>query len=199
MNATLGPIKVLDAPLDLIDNDSAILHLKPGCCYALLLQNDDVLGVAFSGPSSFAVDAIAETPSGAVGRSFSIDLHGIQICLGAIPSDIVSHNATTEEITESGISESLLEETVGKWTRKWSDWDVSQNDSTLMFAGSDDKESRILFVLSANQFVFVYGAFVHVMRGNRLVAISGRGVILTTPHHPAFCFDWSGMHGAAEP
>ena len=79
---TDGPVMFTEGSHELISTDKALLTLTEGVAWVRVVNNGDRVGIAFAGPSRLAVDAIAETDAGAVGRSVVTRLEGMQLFLG---------------------------------------------------------------------------------------------------------------------
>ena len=72
---------VVTEEYDIISHEKAYVRMEPGCVWVYLLEDDKRVGIAYVGPSKFAVDAIAETDMGAMGESVTDTLEGIKCSL----------------------------------------------------------------------------------------------------------------------
>ncbi|MFW9794481.1 MAG: hypothetical protein ACFFEE_09270 [Candidatus Thorarchaeota archaeon] len=179
-------IMVTTQEIEIISHEMAYVRLEAGCVWAYLLEDGVRVGVAFSGPSKFAVDAIAETKMGAMGESVIGTLTGVQLFIGAASLENISKSADISDLQNQGYGapdnfikevDSTIEDLVnGKDTETRID---SKKDSWIFF-GRDSERKKILLVLSKEKgLVFIYGKMVYVVGDDNLVSVSKSGVVVS--------------------
>jgi len=179
-------VMVTTQEIDIISHEKAYVRMDTGCIWVYLLQDGVRVGVAFVGPSSFAVDAIAETEMGAMGESISGTLSGIQLFIGATSLENISKGADVSDTQRQGYSdhetftkkvESAIEDHMNGEKKKI-DIDSSR-DSKILF-GTDSNQKRLLLVLSEKEgLVFTYDKAVFVLGDDTLVSVSKSGVVVS--------------------
>lgn len=179
-------VMVITQEVEIISHEKAYVRLEAGCVWTYLLEDGVRVGVAFSGPSKFAVDAIAETKMGAMGESVTGTLIGVQLYIGVTSLENISKNADISDLkgqeynnTDDFITtvESTIEDFVnGKETQT----KIDMKKDTWIFFGKDNTETKILIVLSDRKgLVFIYGRMVHVVGDDNLVSVSKSGVVVS--------------------
>lgn len=179
-------VMVITQEVEIISHEKAYVRLEAGCVWTYLLEDGVRVGVAFSGPSKFAVDAIAETKMGAMGESVTGTLIGVQLYIGVTSLENISKNADISDLkgqeynnTDDFITtvESTIEDFVnGKETQT----KIDMKKDTWIFFGKDNTETKILLVLSDRKgLVFIYGRMVHVVGDDNLVSVSKSGVVVS--------------------
>ena len=179
-------VMVTNQEIEIISHEKAYVKLEAGCVWTYLLEDGVRVGVAFSGPSRFAVDAIAETKIGAIGESVTGTLAGVQLFIGAASLENISKGAENSDLQNQGYSntdaftkevESTIEDLVsGKDTKTRID---DKKDSWILF-GKDSEKKKILLVLSEKKgLVFMYGKMVYVVGDDNLVSVSKSGVVVS--------------------
>ncbi|MFW9981977.1 MAG: hypothetical protein ACFFE3_08685, partial [Candidatus Thorarchaeota archaeon] len=179
-------VMVITQEVEIISHEKAYVRLEAGCVWTYLLEDGVRVGVAFSGPSKFAVDAIAETKMGAMGESVTGTLIGVQLYIGVTSLENISKNADISDLkgqeynnTDDFITtvESTIEDFVnGKETQT----KIDMKKDTWIFFGKDNTETKILLVLSDRKgLVFIYGKMVHVVGDDNFVSVSKSGVVVS--------------------
>jgi hypothetical protein len=161
--------------------------MSAGCVWAYLLQDGVRVGVAFAGPSRFAVDAIAETDMGAMGESITGDLAGVQLFIGATSLENISKNAESSDTQAQGFHDAgsfvqAIETTINnhlngdnKKTK------IDKKKDSKIFFGVDSNDKKLLIVLSDEKgLVFTYGKSVFVLGDDNLVSVSKSGVVVSS-------------------
>ncbi|UCE10489.1 MAG: hypothetical protein JSW61_00760 [Candidatus Thorarchaeota archaeon] len=177
-------VMITTSALELISHEMAIVELEPGCIWTGLLDKGMRTGVAFTGPSRFAVDAIAETDVGAMGRSFSGRLGGIQFYVGDTKAiEGISSDAREQQVAAFGfnsISEFLKEVARARdeYAGEHSKTDFERRDGQI-FLGKDEEDIEVILVVRERELIFVYDKNVFVIGENGLVSVSGDGVAVT--------------------
>ena len=90
---------------EIISHEKAFVKMEAGCVWVYLLENDKRVGVAYAGPSRFAVDAIAETDMGAMGESVIGSLDGIQLFIGPSSLENISKSAESSDLQNQGFQD----------------------------------------------------------------------------------------------
>jgi hypothetical protein len=182
-----GNVMVTTQEIDIISHDKAYVRMSAGCVWAYLLQDGVRVGVAFAGPSRFAVDAIAETDMGAMGESITGDLSGVQLFIGATSLENISKNAESSDTQTQGFHDTgsfvqAIETTINdhlngdnKKTK------IDKKKDSKIFFGVDTNKKKLLIVLSDEKgLVFTYGKSVFVLGDDNLVSVSKSGVVVSS-------------------
>lgn len=187
---------------ELISHDKAYVKMDAGCLWVYLLEDDKRVGVAFIGPSSFAVDAIAETKMGAMGESVNGELSGVQLYIGASSLENISQPASSSDLQIKGFTNSesfisAIESTISDHLNgddKTSH--IDKKESSQIFFGKDSNGTKILIVLSEKKgLVFIYGKHVFVVDDDNLVSVSKKGVAVTNSDGKQIIIGKGGVHG----
>lgn len=179
-------VMVITQEVEIISHEKAYVKLEAGCVWAYLLEDGVRIGVAFSGPSRFAVDAIAETRMGAMGESVTGTLVGVQLFIGATSleniskiadiSDLRSQEYTNVDAFITSVRSTIEEFVNGEDTHS----KIDQKRDTWVFFGRDNTGTKILLVLSEKKgLVFIYGKMIHVVGDDNLVSVSRSGVVVS--------------------
>ena len=195
-------VMVTTQEIELISHEKAYVRMKTGCVWAYLIEDGVRVGVAFSGPSRFAVDAIAETKMGAMGESVTGTLAGVQLFIGATSLENISKGADISDLQNQGYSntdaftkevESTIEDLVnGKDTKTRID---DKKDSWILF-GKDSEKKKILLVLSEKKgLVFMYGKMVYVVGDDNFVSVSKSGVVVSNSDGKQIIVGMDGVAG----
>lgn len=179
-------VMVITQEVEIISHEKAYVKLEVGCVWAYLLEDGVRIGVAFSGPSRFAVDAIAETRMGAMGESVTGSLVGVQLFIGATSleniskiadiSDLRSQEYTNVDAFITSVRSTIEEFANGEDTHS----KIDQKRDTWVFFGRDNTGTKILLVLSEKKgLVFIYGKMIHVVGDDNLVSVSRSGVVVS--------------------
>ncbi len=173
--------------IDIISHEKAYVKMEAGCLWSYLLQDGVRVGVAFAGPSRFAVDAIAETDMGAMGESITGELSGVQLFIGDTSLENISKNVERSDTQKQGyqdaesftkaIETTIQEHINGEKNKTKID---SKKDSKIFF-GTDSNEKKLLLVISEEKgLVFTYGKSVFVIGDDNLVSVSKSGVVVSS-------------------
>ncbi len=185
-------VRVLEEPIRLVDEERSLVQLQPGCHWVSLMQEGERIGIAFVGPSSFAVDAIAETRMGAIGQSISGQLQGVQLYFGDANIESVSRVASDEEMNQSGLNGKSFEELVNNGLFTFKKWDMKLSLNSVVFLGIDESNAKILLLLSDDKIVFTHGNHIFIMKGQKMLTLNDQGVVLTGYRGVPF---YIGKHG----
>ena len=187
---------------ELISHEKAYVKMNAGCLWVYLLEDGKRVGIAFVGPSSFAVDAIAETEVGAMGESVSGELSGVQLYIGTSSLDNISQTAGNSDLQSKGFndSKSLIHEIESTINDHLNGDDKTSNideeEHSMIFFGRDTKETKILLVLGEKKgLVFIYGKHVFVVNDHNLVSVSKSGVALTNKDGKQIIIGKGGVYG----
>ncbi len=195
-------VMVTNQEIEIISHEQAYVKLEAGCVWTYLLEDGVRVGVAFSGPSRFAVDAIAETKMGAMGESVTGTLVGVQLFIGVTSLENISKSADISDIQNQEHSnaddftkavESVIEDLVnGKDTQT----KIDNKKDTWIFFGKDSEKTKILLVLSEKKgLVFIYGKMVHVVGDDNLVSVSKSGVVVSNSDGKQIIVGKAGIQG----
>jgi len=188
--------------IEIISHEKAYVRLEAGCVWSYLLEDGARIGVAFSGPSRFAVDAIAETKIGAIGESVTGTLVGVQLFIGPSSLENISKSADNSDLQNQEYSnadaftkavDSTIEDLVNNKDTK-TRFDIKKE--TWIFFGKDSSEKKIILVLSEKKgLVFIYGKLVHVVGDDNLVSVSKSGVVVSNSDGKQLIVNKDGIIG----
>jgi hypothetical protein len=180
-------VMVTTQEIDILSHEKAYVRMSAGCVWSYLLQDGVRVGVAFAGPSRFAVDAIAETDMGAMGESITGELSGVQLFIGVTSLENISKNAESSDTWNQGFSdpkvftkeiESTINEHLNGDNRKTK---IDRKKDSKIFFGIDSNQKKLLLVLSQEKgLVFTYGKSVFVLGDDNLVSVSKSGVVVSS-------------------
>lgn len=195
-------VMVTTQEIEIISHEKAYVRLEAGCVWSSLLEDGARIGVAFSGPSRFAVDAIAETKIGAIGESVTGTLVGVQLFIGPSSLENISKSADNSDLQNQEYSnadaftkavDSTIEDLVNNKDTK-TRFDIKKE--TWIFFGKDSSEKKILLVLSEKKgLVFIYGKLVHVVGDDNLVSVSKSGVVVSNSDGKQLIVNKDGIIG----
>ena len=195
-------VMVTTQEIEIISHEKAYVRLEAGCVWSSLLEDGARIGVAFSGPSRFAVDAIAETKIGAIGESVTGTLVGVQLFIGPSSLENISKSADNSDLQNQEYSnadaftkavDSTIEDLVNNKDTK-TRFDIKKE--TWIFFGKDSSEKKIILVLSEKKgLVFIYGKLVHVVGDDNLVSVSKSGVVVSNSDGKQLIVNKDGIIG----
>jgi len=172
--------------IEIISHEKAYVRMEAGCVWTYLIEDGARVGIAFSGPSRFAVDAIAETKMGAMGESVTGTLVGVQLFIGATSLENISKGVDNSDLQNQDYSDGAaftkaVENTIEDLTKgKHTNTALDRKKETWIFIGKDSSEKKVLLVLSDKKgLVFIYGKLVHVVGDDNLVSVSKSGVVVS--------------------
>ena len=171
---------------EIISHEKAFVKMEAGCVWVYLLEEDKRVGIAYAGPSRFAVDAIAETDMGAMGESVTGTLDGIQLFIGPSSLENISKSAESSDLQNQGFKDigALTEDIEVTIKEHWNGDDKkttidSKEESKILF-GKDSEKTKVLLVLSEEKgLVFTHGKIVYVLGDDNMVSVSKSGVVIT--------------------
>ena len=179
-------VMVTTQEIDILSHEKAYVRMSTGCVWTYLLQDGVRVGVAFAGPSRFAVDAIAETDMGAMGESITGDLSGVQLFIGASSLENISKNAESSDTQAQGYHdaggfvqavETAINDHINGDNKKTK---IDGKKDSKIFFGVDSNEKKLLIVISQEKgLVFTYGKSVFVLGDDNLVSVSKSGVVVS--------------------
>ena len=172
---------------DILSHDKAYVRMGAGCLWVHLLDDGVRVGVAFVGPSEFAVDAIAETDVGAMGESVVGTLDGVQFFIGPNSLESISQEVTTEQLQSQGFAdeaalvrtiETAIVEQFNGDTKKTK---LDKREKSSIFLGKDSDEKSVVLVMGEDHgLVFTHGKNVFVLGRDNMVSVSRSGVAITS-------------------
>ncbi|MFW9964570.1 MAG: hypothetical protein ACFFCX_13450 [Candidatus Sifarchaeia archaeon] len=188
--------------IDIISHEKAYVRMESGCVWVYLLEDGVRVGVAFAGPSSFVVDAIAETDMGAMGESITGVLSGIQVFIGSTSLENISRGADSSEIQQQGFKdaedlakqiESVVQEHLNGDNKKAK---IESKKDSRIFFGTDLKNKKLLLVLSEEKgLVFTYDKAVFVLGDDNMVSVSKSGVVVSNQDGKQIIIGKNGIVG----
>jgi hypothetical protein len=187
--------------IQLISADKALVEMERGCAWVNLESDGERVGFAFTGPSRYAVDAIAETEKGAIGESWSGYLSGVQIFLGTSEIERYSSEASDAELESHGFSESaqFLEKVEAAIHDK-----VNGNSSKVkidegqVLVGSDINKKSVILAVNNGKIAFVHGKNVFALSDDNVVSVTKKGVAVTGDHGRPIVISKDGIEGLDE-
>ncbi len=179
-------VMVINEEHEIISHEKAFVKMEAGCVWVYLLENDKRVGIAYTGPSRFAVDAIAETDLGAMGESVTGTLDRIQLFIGPSSLENISKSAGSSDLQNHGFQDigaftDEIENTVkGQLNGGDHKTSIDSKTESKIFFGTDSEKTKVLLVLSEKTgLVFTYGKLVYVLGDDNMVSVSKSGVVIT--------------------
>ncbi len=177
---TEGRVMITTTSYKLVSHDKAVVELETGCAWIHLAQGNRTVGIAFAGPSRFVVDAITETEMGALGKSVTTTLDGVQLYLGETAIETVSREAEDSDMGTLGFD----------GTRSFSDAvNIAVKDKVNgqgrthfekskgnVLLGTDVHSKSIVLVIEGKDMVFVYDENVFSVGEKETVHVDESGV-----------------------
>ncbi len=162
-----------------LDYTKAYVLLEENSPWCYLLDDGKRVGIAFGGESSYAVDAIIETDDGAMGKSTTGALSGIQILLGRTGLQDLSRKVSQNDFPIAGYdsAKDFLERATSRigHSIKGGKSDVSLKGG-LVVLGKSDHHKEITLVAETDKLVFVRDEQVSVLSDDKLVHVTDSGV-----------------------
>jgi hypothetical protein len=193
---------VVTQEYDLLSHEKAFVKMSTGCVWVYLLEDDKRVGIAYAGSSRFAVDAIAETDRGAMGKSVTDTLKGISLLIGSSSLENISKKAENSDLRNAGFKdtvefteaiETFVEDHIKSENR---DTKIDNKRDGKLFFGTDSTETRVLLVAGADKgLVFTYGKLVYVVGDDNLVSVSKSGVVITNRDGKQLIVNKDGISG----
>ncbi|MGY5880130.1 MAG: hypothetical protein RTV31_07765 [Candidatus Thorarchaeota archaeon] len=195
-------VMVVTQEYEIISHEKAYVKMEAGCVWVYLLEDDKRVGIAYAGPSQFAVDAIAETDMGAMGESVTDTLEGIKIFIGSSSLENISKNAENSELQNMGFNDTstfteAIEATMNDHFRgENKQTKIDNKRDAKIFFGTDTKETKVLLVLNEDKgLVFTHGKLVYVIGDDNMVSVSKSGVVITGRDGKQLIVNKAGISG----
>jgi hypothetical protein len=177
---TEGRVMITTTPYKLVSHDMAVVDLETGCAWIHLVQGNKTMGIAFAGPSRFAVDAITETEMGALGKSVTTTLVGVQLYLGVTTIETVSREANDSDIGNlsldgttgflDAVNAAIKDKVNGQGKTH-----LAQPKGNVLL-GTDVHSKSIVLVIEEKDLVFVYDENVFSVGERETVHVDKSGV-----------------------
>jgi len=187
---------------EIISHEKAFVKMEAGCVWVYLLENDKRVGVAYAGPSRFAVDAIAETDMGAMGESVIGSLDGIQLFIGPSSLENISKSAESSDLQNQGFqdigafTENIEVAIKDHWNGDNKTTTIDSKEDSKIFFGKDSEKTKVLLVLSEEKgLVFTHGKVVYVIGDDNMVSVSKSGVVITNRDGKQLIVSKGGIRG----
>jgi hypothetical protein len=186
---------VVESNQNLISSERVVVELNPGCVWIPLLLKDERVGIAFTGSSHFAVDAITETDEGAMGESVSGTFGGIQIYLGQSDPASGSRTASQDDIRPTGYVDLTDLVNAAKMTierelnRSRFGRDVRNGD---VLVGKDSESKSMVLLLRGDNMVFTYDKLVYVVSDDGMITVGKKGLAVSGRHGRALIVSKDG-------
>ncbi|UCH05518.1 MAG: hypothetical protein JSW05_04965 [Candidatus Thorarchaeota archaeon] len=194
-----GPVMITTTPYQLVSHDKAVVDLETGCAWIQLAQGNRTIGIAFAGPSRFAVDAIAETEMGALGKSVTTTLDGVQLYLGETTIEAVSREAKDSDVGTlgfngtTGFSDAVTIAIKDKVNGQGRTHLAESNGRVLL--GNDAHSKSIVLVIEKTHLVFVYDENVFSVGEKETIHVDESGVRIGRKKGKALVICQDGIHG----
>ena len=195
-------VMVVTQEYDIISHEKAFVKMEAGCVWVYLLEDGKRVGIAYGGPSRFAVDAIAETDMGAMGESVADSLEGISLFIGTTSLENISKTASSSDLQTTGFNdvsafteaiEAVMEEHFKGENKRTK---IDNKKDAKIFFGIDREKTKVLLVLSeAKGLVFTHGKRVYVVGDDNMVSVSKSGVVITGKDGKQLIVNKSGISG----
>ena len=195
-------VMIVNQEYDIISHEKAFVKMEAGCVWVYLLEDDKRVGIAYGGPSRFAVDAIAETDMGAIGESVADSLDGISLFIGSTSLENISRNASSSDLQTAGFNDAsaftnAIEATMKEhFQGENKQTKIDNKKDAKIFFGTDSEKTKILLVLSKKKgLVFTYGKGVYVVGDDNMVSVNKSGVVITGKDGKQLVVNKSGIRG----
>lgn len=198
----------LEEDLILLEGDRCVIKAHKGTLAVPLLQNDKTVGYVFHGEGELLLDAIIETPEGAVGKPIEHKLENpfLMVCPPEKAMKIKEKlgRAETEEVMQKGYREGrefaeVAEELCFRMFKN-SRLDCSPNRQGYIFgfkkANSEkldilvSKKDKLAYICGKNVFVFKKGKSVIIKPGEVLIAKNEHPPISSKHKLCRLFFEW---------
>ena len=195
-------VMVMTQEYEIISHEKAFVKMEAGCVWVYLLEDDKRVGIAYAGPSRFAVDAIAETDVGAMGESVTDTLEGISLFIGSSSLENISRRAENSDLQNTGFNnpstftesiEAMIKDRIhGENTHT----KIDNKEDSKIFFGTDTEKTNILLVLGHKKgLVFTHGKLVYVLGDDNMVSVSKSGVVITNHDGKQLIVGKGGIRG----
>ena len=196
---TEGRVMITVTPYKLVSHDKAIVEFDSGCAWIHLAQGNKTIGIAFAGPSRFAVDAITETEMGALGKSVTTTLDGVQIYLGETTIEAVSREANDSDVAYLGFDgaagfSDTVDVTIKEKVNGQGENHMLQSRGNVLL-GTDIHSKSIVLVVEAKDLVFVYDKNVFTVGEEETVHVDKSGVRIGQKDRKTLMISEDGIHG----
>lgn len=195
-------VMVITEEHEIISHEKAFVKMEAGCVWVYLLENEKRVGVAYAGPSRFAVDAIAETDMGAIGESVTDTLDGVQLFIGPSSLDNISKSAESSDLQNQGFHDvgtftDDIEVTIkDHWNGDDKKTSIDSKEESKIFFGTDSEKTKVLLVLGEEKgLVFTHGKLVYVLGDDNMVSVSKSGVVITNSDGKQLIVSKGGISG----
>ncbi len=188
---------------EIISHEKALVTLEPGCVWSYLKEDNENVGIAFAGPSRFAVDAIMETEYGAKGQSVSGNLSGIQVFIGRSSLESVSDSVSNSQLVQAGFKDmaafkDAVEVKLHDMNSGKGKIELSEPSDSGVFLGQDEGEKKIVLVAKEDNLVFTYDKTVFTLGGDNMVSVTDSGVVIRKQGCRDLVIDKHGISGLEE-
>jgi hypothetical protein len=196
---TEGRVMITTTPYRLVSHDRAVVDLETGCAWIHLVQGNKIIGIGFAGPSRFAVDAITETEMGALGRSVTTTLDGVQLYLGETTIETVSREASDSDAGclgfdgAAGFSDAVDVAIKDKVNGQGESHMAHSRGNVLL--GNDIHSKSIVLVVEERDLVFVYDKDVFTVGEEETVHVDKSGVRIGQKGRKTLLISEDGIHG----
>ncbi|MHA1934277.1 MAG: hypothetical protein ACW97A_03255 [Candidatus Thorarchaeota archaeon] len=188
---------------EIVSHEKALVTLEPGCVWSYLKEDNEKVGIAFAGPSRFAVDAIMETEYGAKGESISGNLSGIQVFIGRSNLESASDSASNNQLAQAGFKDEAafkdaVETKLYDMNSGKGKIELSKSSDSVVFLGQDEGEKKIVLVAKEDKLVFTYDKMVFTLGGDSMVSVTKSGVVIRGRDCQDLVIDRHGISGLEE-
>jgi hypothetical protein len=186
-------------PQNLISHEKAFVKLDTGCVWTYLLLDGRKVGIAYWGPSNFAVDAITQTNHGAVGTSKAGELKGVQLYLGDSDLESMSIPASADDLHQVNLEsqEAFIQEInsrIDNIRRKDGRINISEHEGRILL-GVDSEDKSLVLVTKGDGLVFTYDKSTYVTSNNGSVSVDNSGVYIGGSNGNSMAITKHGIFG----
>ena len=189
----------INEPLELISHEQAYVNLDKGCLWTFLFLDERKVGIAYWGPSKYAVDAITKTDHGAIGESASGDLKGVQIYLGESNIESISSSASDDDLRQMGFDnqEAFIQEIntrIENIKHKDGKINISEHEGHILL-GYDVEDKPLILVIKDDSLVFTHGKQTYVTSDSGSVSVDKSGVYIGGSNGKSMAITKHGIYG----
>ncbi len=186
----------------MVSHEKAKVQVEPGCTWTHLLRNGERVGIAYTGPSKFTVDAITETAGGAVGSTASGSLKGIQIYIGKTTIEDVSGPVTENVLNDCGYPNAAaflraVDDSIEHRLDGGRKVRIAKQDDAILL-GNTEQDKPLTLLVRPSGLVFMKGSNVFVEEDGRTVSVGKNGVAFRNRDGKSIVLAGDGITGLNE-
>jgi hypothetical protein len=189
----------INEPMKLMSHEKAYVKLDAGCVWTFLFLDERKAGIAYWGPSTFAVDAITDTEQGAIGTSVSGELKGVQFYLGESDIESISSATSIDDIRQVGFDNQKafirkINDRIDKIKHRSTQINISEHEGHILL-GTDSEEKPLVLVIKEDSLVFTHDKTTYVTGDNGSVSVDKSGVYIGGSNGKSMSITKHGISG----